>query len=80
MMSTVKTIRVKVKPRSHISNLDGPDADGLWLARLKSPPMDGKANAELIALVARHFACPRSAISIKSGTTGRLKQVQIRDN
>lgn len=80
MMSVVKTIRVKVKPRSRISKLDGPDADGVWLARLKSPPVDGKANAELIALVAQHFACPRSAVSIKSGVTGRLKQVQIRDD
>lgn len=78
-MSPLRNIRIKVKPRARVSALDGPDAEGVWLARLKSPPVDGKANAELIALVARHFACPRSAVSIRSGATGRLKQVQIRE-
>lgn len=74
----MKTIRVKVKPRTRVSALDGPDADGVWLAQLKSPPVDGKANEELMALVAQRFACPKSAVSIKSGTTGRMQRVQIK--
>ena len=48
------TIQVKVKPNSNTSEL-GQMADGTWLARIKSAPIDGKANEELIALVARHF-------------------------
>ena len=47
-------IQVKVKPNSRASLFEAA-ADGTWLAQLKSPPVDGKANAELIALVARHF-------------------------
>lgn len=70
------TLRVKVKPRARSSSLEQ-EADGLWLAQLKSPPVDGKANDELIALVARHFHCARSAVSIKSGASGRMKLVQI---
>ena len=50
---------------------------GTWLAQLKSPPIDGKANAELIELVATHFACRRSLVSIKSGSSGRVKRVRI---
>ena len=52
-------------------------ADGTWVARLKSPPVDGKANAELIELIAEHFGCRRSAVSIKSGAGGRIKLVRI---
>jgi uncharacterized protein (TIGR00251 family) len=51
--------------------------DGTWMAQLKSPPADGKANAELIALIARHFGCGKAAVAIKSGTTGRTKLVKI---
>jgi len=74
----MKTIRVKVKPRARVSVLDEPDDDGVWLAQLKSPPVDGKANEELMALVAQRFACPKSAVSIKSGVTSRMKRVQIK--
>jgi len=41
------------------------------------PPVDGKANEELKALVAKHFACPKSDISIKSGGSGRVKLIQL---
>lgn len=41
--------------------------------------MDGKANAELIELVAAHFQCRKSAISIKSGASARLKLVEVPD-
>ena len=71
-------IEVKVKPQARTSELVEP-AQGatLWQAKLKSPPVDGKANAELIALVAKHFRCPRSAVSIKLGARGRNKWVDI---
>ena len=37
------TIQVKVKPNSRVSSLEQ-GGDGVWLARLKSPPVDGKTN------------------------------------
>jgi hypothetical protein len=70
------TIQVKVKPRSRVSVLS-PEEGGVWLAYLKSPPLEGKANEELVALVARHFGCRKSAVSIKSGGSSRTKLVQI---
>lgn len=75
----MKTIRVKASPNARDSVLEGPDVDGLWLARLKSPPVGGKANAELVKLLAKHFGCSKKAVTIKSGTSGRLKRVQIDD-
>ena len=76
----MKTIRVRIKPKTRVSVLDEPDADSVWLAQLKSPPIDGKANEELIALVAQRFACPKSAVSIKSGVTSRMKRIQIKES
>jgi uncharacterized protein (TIGR00251 family) len=72
-------IQIKVKPNSRVSLLTQ-NSDGTWLAQLRSPPVDGKANEELIALVAKYFQRPKSDISIKSGASSRLKLVQIREN
>ena len=67
---------MKVKPNAGTSQLRR-DEWGQWIAQLKSPPVDGKANAELIGLVAKHFACRKAAASIKTGAAGRLKLVTI---
>lgn len=69
-------IQVRVKPNARVSTLEQ-QLEGTWLAHLKAPPVDGKANAELIKLVAKQFGCPRSAVSIKSGAGGRNKLVKI---
>jgi len=69
-------IDIKVKPNARVSSLEPAD-DGSWIAQLKSPPVDGKANAELIALVARRFGCAKSAVAIKSGASARTKRVRI---
>jgi uncharacterized protein len=69
-------IQVRVKPGARTSSLE--DAgDGTWRARLRSPPVDGRANAELVALVAEHFKCRKSAVTIKSGAGARIKLVHI---
>jgi len=69
-------IQVKVKPKSRVSTLAQAEG-GMWVARVKAAPIDGKANEELIALVAGHFHCRKSAVSIKSGASGRIKLVRI---
>jgi len=74
-----KIIHVKVKPNSRASLLEQRE-DGTWLAQIKSPPVDGKANDELLALVAKHFKRPKSDVWIKSGGSTRMKLVQIREN
>ena len=75
-MSRPITIQIKVKPNARASVLE-PSADGQWVAQIKAPPVDGRANEELIRLVARRFGCARSVVSIKSGASGRLKLVRI---
>lgn len=71
-----RVIQVKVKPNSRVSAL-AEMADGTWLAHIKSPPVDGQANGELIALVAKEFGCRKSEVSIKSGASSRTKLVRI---
>jgi uncharacterized protein len=73
----VPTIRVKVKPNARVSRLA--EAGGAWVASVTAPPVDGQANAELVALVARHFGVPRAAVSVRSGAGGRVKLVRIDD-
>ena len=71
-----RVIQVRVKPNARASLLEQKE-DGTWMAQIKSPPVDGKANEELIALVAQHFGCRKSDVRIKSGGSGRLKLIQI---
>lgn len=69
-------LQVKVKPNARVSLLEE-TSPGVWLAHLTSPPVDGKANLELLALVARHWGLRKSAVTLKSGASARIKWVQI---
>ena len=46
-------------------------------ARVTAPPEDGKANAALIALLARTLGIAKSNIRIAGGATSRLKSLEI---
>lgn len=69
-------LRIKVKPNARASALTAQD-DGSWLAQLKAPPVDGKANEALIELVAKHWGVRKAQVSIKSGASSRMKLVTI---
>lgn len=77
-MSAV-VLQVKVKPRAKVSELTQA-SDGTWVAKLKSPPVDGKANEELVRLVAEKFQCGKAAVTIKAGASGRTKLVRVERN
>ena len=69
-------LKIKVKPNARTSSLEQAP-DGTWIARVKAPPVDGRANDELVDLVARRFRCRRSAVVIRSGASGRPKILAI---
>ncbi|HJP91686.1 MAG TPA: DUF167 domain-containing protein [Pyrinomonadaceae bacterium] len=71
-------LQIKVKPNARVSELVQLP-DGSWQAKLKSPPVDGKANEELVALVAKQFNCHKAAVAIKAGASGRSKLVTIEE-
>jgi uncharacterized protein (TIGR00251 family) len=45
--------------------------------RIKAPPLEGRANARLIAFLATEFGVAQRAVHIESGATGRQKTVLI---
>lgn len=71
-------IRVKVTARSGRSEVAGTLADGTLKVRIAAAPEKGRANAELIEVLARHFQVPEGSIEIVSGQTAPLKLVRIR--
>ena len=67
---------VRVVPRASKSEIVG-ELGGALKIKLKSLPVDGAANEELIKVLAKFFAVPKSAIEILKGHTSKLKQIKI---
>jgi uncharacterized protein (TIGR00251 family) len=69
-------IDVRVVTRAGHAGIAG-CRDRALLVRLNAPPVDGRANAELVALLAQTFAVPKHAVAITSGERSRRKRVHI---
>ncbi|MBP6903413.1 MAG: DUF167 domain-containing protein [Burkholderiaceae bacterium] len=67
---------VSVVPNARRTAADGWH-DGALRVRLAAPPVDGKANAQLIAWLAEQLDCPRRDLSLLRGDTARRKQLAI---
>ncbi|MFN8482218.1 MAG: DUF167 family protein [Anaerolineae bacterium] len=68
--------QVYVQPRASRTEIAGLHGDALRV-RLTAPPVEGQANAALIAFLAGYLKLPRSRIAIVSGETARTKSVEI---
>ncbi|MEO1377213.1 MAG: DUF167 domain-containing protein [Cyanobacteria bacterium J06635_10] len=68
--------KIKVKANSKQQKIVSED-DGSLTIHLKSPPVDGKANEELIKVLSKKFDVPKSYIRIKSGASSRQKLIEI---
>ncbi len=71
-------VSVKVKPNSKRPRIEQ-DASGALTVFLKSPPIEGKANEELIETLAERYGVPKSRVRVKSGASGRNKLIEIQD-
>lgn len=69
-------ISVKVKPSSRRKEVVLQD-DGSYVVFLSAPPIEGRANSQLLELLADHFGQPKSNINILRGSKGRFKIVEI---
>ena len=67
---------VHVVPRAKRTEVVGRHGDAIKI-KLKAPPVDGAANAELLRFVAERLGVPRSAVTITAGQTARRKTLQI---
>lgn len=68
-------IEVKVIPKARRALIKA-EADG-WKVYLTEPPVDGKANQALIAVLAKHFQVKKQDISIIKGLQSRRKTINI---
>lgn len=69
-------IEIRLQPRGGRDQVVG-ERDGAVLIRISAPPVDGKANAALIAFVAKTMGVPKSAVSIVRGETSRSKVIRV---
>jgi uncharacterized protein (TIGR00251 family) len=67
---------IRVIPRSPRTRVDGARGDAI-LIRLNAPPVDGAANAALIAFLSEVLDVPRRDISVVAGEKSRDKRVSV---
>ena len=70
------TLSVYVTPRASRSEIVGEREGALWV-RLAAPPVDGKANDALVALLARWLGVTKAQVELVAGETGRRKRVRV---
>ena len=72
---------VRVNPRAgktQFTGLMGSGPDAVLKIALAAPPVDGRANAELIAYLASVLDVPRSAVEVIAGLQSRNKVVRVK--
>ncbi len=72
-----KQIKVRVIPRAKKTEIVATLADGTLKIKLKAPPVDGKANEELVRFLSEEFDVAKSKIEIVRGEKGRNKVIEI---
>ncbi len=75
-ISTGVTVNLRVKPRARHEQLELA-AGGQLTVAVKAPPVDGKANDAVFAVLAKAWRLPKSAFAIVKGTTSRTKTIAV---
>lgn len=70
------TLAIHVQPRASRNAVVGWHGDALKVA-LTAPPVDGAANAALIAFIAEYFGLRRSQVSLLRGDSSRQKLLAL---
>lgn len=67
---------VRVTPRASANTVAG-EREGVLLVRVTAPPVEGKANDAVVALLAKALGTPRGAIHVVRGAGARTKRVSV---
>ena len=73
---TPLTIEILVQPRASREKI-GPMHDGRIKVAVTAPPVEGEANAAVIALLARRLGIARGDIAVIAGASSRRKTLRI---
>ena len=80
-MASKVRLAIRLTPRGGREAIDGWAVDGegrpYLKVRVAAPPVEGAANAALLALLAKTLGVSRSSLSIASGAGARLKLIDI---
>jgi uncharacterized protein (TIGR00251 family) len=69
-------LSIHLNPRASRDAIDGLYGDALKI-KIKAPPVDGKANAYLLAYLAKALEVPRSSVTLEHGETSREKTIRV---
>jgi uncharacterized protein (TIGR00251 family) len=69
-------VLVKAAPRSSKPGIDSMMGDSLKI-RVRSAPVDGKANKELTEVIAKSLGLSKSSVVFKSGETSKTKRILL---
>lgn len=69
-------LNVRAQPRSSRAGVDGIVGDAVKV-RIRSAPVDGKANKELVETLADAFDLPKSRVVFKGGETSKTKRLLL---
>lgn len=70
-------LKIKLVPGSRRTGLIDIMADGVFKIGVKAPPVEGRANKELVKWLAGEFSTGRKSVTITFGTASRNKSVRI---
>lgn len=65
-----------LQPKASRDEFAGQHGERLKI-RLTAPPVEGKANAHLLAFLGKAFGVPKSTVRLESGELNRQKRVRI---
>ena len=69
-------LQLHLQPKANKDEIVGPHGDALKI-RITAPPVDGKANAQLVKFLAKQFGVKQAQVEILSGDSSRQKRVAI---
>ena len=75
-VSGVTSLVVHVIPGARQDSISR-DGDGLLRIKVRTPPVDGRANDAVCALLAKAFVLRPRQVSVMSGHTSRTKRLAI---
>ena len=75
------TLHLRVTPNAGADRIDGTelrdDGTAVLRVRVTAVPDKGKANAAVIGMLAKALGVPKSALTLVSGDTARLKTIDV---
>ncbi|MBT2988284.1 MAG: YggU family protein [Candidatus Thiodiazotropha sp. (ex Ctena orbiculata)] len=71
-------LNLHIQPRASRDAFLGPYGENAYKVAITAPPVDGKANAQLLKFIAKAFGLPASQVELISGKSSRSKRLRLK--